>query len=329
MMRWLVVCAALCPAPLMAACPDVPTPVIDLRFDSRYADDDPTRSTIDVEAEDDAKSALAPVDDFISDLTRRTDSALADQDRDAATCVLAALAEWAEADALSQLGSDTAELTIGSRLAALAIVAAQVLPAGDATHSTTVRDWLSRRMTDQMTFWETAPDGAASGNLRAWAALAGAGTALITGDPVIRGWSAWSLTYVLCTAAPDGSLPQEMSRAHLALHYQLHAVGPLVVTAALLNRQGVPLSNRCDQALDRIVAFTLRDVDAGGTESAAHAGEAQSVSEGLAAVPDFQLAWAEAWLSLRDDPELNTALTDRRPLKYTKLGGDQTRLWSE
>ncbi|MEL7131005.1 MAG: alginate lyase family protein [Pseudomonadota bacterium] len=327
-MRWLVVCAALFPVPLMAACPDVPAPVVDLRFDSRYAEDDPTRSTIDVEAEEDAKAALAPVDDFIGDLARRTDSALADQDRAAAGCVLAALVDWAEADALSQLGSDTAGLTIGSRLAGLALIAAQVVPVGDAAQGTIVRDWLSRRMTAQMTFWETAPDGAASGNLRAWAALAGAGTALVTGDPVIRGWSAWSLSYVLCTAAPDGSLPQEMRRSHLALHYQLHAVGPLVVTAALLDRQGVPITDRCNQALDRVVAFTLRDVDAGGVESAAHAGASQSVNGGLAAVPDFQLAWAEAWLSLRDDPALEAVLVDRRPLKYTKLGGDQTRLWA-
>ena len=36
------------------------------------------------------------------------------------------------------------------------------------------------RMDEQMTFWETAPEGSASGNLRAWAALAGASVALLT-----------------------------------------------------------------------------------------------------------------------------------------------------
>lgn len=310
-----------------ASCGPVAEPVLDLAFASRYAQDDATRSEINPEREQAAEAALEPLDAFVSDMTERTDTAMEKDDQAAMACVLAELAHWARADALSDLGTQTVQLTIGSRLAALALVAGQVSFAGDPADAALVANWLARRMTAQMTFWETAPDGAAQGNLRAWAAFAGAAVALITDDPVMRGWAAWSLSYVACTAAADGSLPQEMGRGRLALHYQVHAVGPLTVGAALLEQQGLSVASACGGALDRIVAFTLADLAAGGAQSAALSGAPQSLSTGMAGMKDFQLAWAEAWLRLRRDDTLDTLLAPRRPLKYSKLGGDQTRIW--
>lgn len=328
MKLWLALLLST-PLPALAACPAVPTPPISLSFESRYDPDDPTRSTIDEKAETEAKAALAGLDDFITDLTERTDAAVAAEDHAGAACVMEAMAVWADADALSQLGTDTVKLTIGSRLAALALVAVQVAPASDAAHTASVTSWLARRMDDQMVFWETAPKGAASGNLRAWAGLAAVSITLLTDDAITRGWAAWSLSYVACTANPDGSLPQEMSRKHLALHYQVHAVAPLAVAAALLEQQGVSVMSRCERALDRIVAFTLEDLAAGGKKSAALTGEPQSLSDGLAGLEDFQLAWAEAWLSMRKHLDLEAEVSSRRPLKYSKLGGNQTRIWSD
>jgi poly(beta-D-mannuronate) lyase len=118
-----------------------------------------------------------------------------------------------------------------------------------------------------------------------------------------------------------------MGRKHLALHYQIHAVTPLAVAAALLEQQGISVMTRCGRALDRIVAFTLRDLAAGGAESAANSGVAQTLNDGVDGLKNYQLAWAEAWLSMRALPELENAIDPRRPLKYSKLGGDQTRLW--
>lgn len=310
-----------------AACAPAAEPVLDLAFASRYVQADETRSELDPERAQAAEAALEPLDAFVSDLTARTDAAVEAADPQAMACILSDLAHWARADALSDLGTQTVELTIGSRLASLALVAGQVGLSGDPADFALVRDWLSRRMTAQMTFWETAPDGAAQGNLRAWAAFAGAAVALITDDAVMRGWSAWSLSYVACTAAEDGSLPQEMGRGRLALHYQVHAVGPLTVGAALLEQQGVSVTAACGGALDRIVAYTLDDLAAGGVRSQSRSGEPQSLDQGIAGMKDFQLAWAEAWLRLRRNDALDAMLKERRPLKYSKLGGDQTRIW--
>ena len=327
-MRWAAAIALGLPGGAMAAeCPAFAPPVLDLAFASRYAGSDETRSEINPERAAEAEAALTPLDDFVTSLTARTDQAVASGDRAAAACIMAELAHWAEADALSDLGTETVELTIGSRLAALALVAGQVAPAAEAQDFATVSAWLTRRMDAQMTFWETAPDGSAQGNLRGWAALAGAAVALVTDDAVTRGWAAWSVAYVACTANDDGSLPQEMGRGKLALHYQLHAVAPLTVAAALLEQQGTSVMDKCGRALDRVVDFTLADVADNGARTQARTGEVQTIQGGLGALKDFQLSWGEAWLRLRAAPALEQAIAARRPLKYSKLGGDQTRIW--
>ncbi|MGB3244740.1 MAG: alginate lyase family protein [Sulfitobacter sp.] len=328
MVRWAAAIALGLPGAGWAAeCAPFADPVLDLAFASRYVADDDTSSEIDPERKAEAEASLKPLDSFIANLADRTDSAIETGDRAAAACVLAELASWAEADALSDLGTQTVELTIGSRLAALALVAGQVAPAGQPEDFSAVSRWLTRRMDAQMTFWENAPSGSAQGNLRAWAALAGAAVALVTDDAVARGWAAWSVSYVACTANPDGSLPQEMIRGRLALHYQLHAVAPLTVAAALLEQQGTSVMDKCDRALDRVVEFTLADIAADGAASAARTGEPQSLTGGLSALKDFQLSWSEAWLRLRANPVLEAAIAPRRPLRYSKLGGDQTRIW--
>jgi poly(beta-D-mannuronate) lyase len=314
-----------------ADCPAAPDPVLGLAFDSRYAADSETRSQIDPEAEAAAKDALKPVDDFLRDLARLANKALDGSDPAAAACVTAQVAAWAEADALAGLDTPTARLTVGARLAGFALVMLQVAPgAADAEALIRIDAWLTRRLTDQIAFWEEdAPDGARIGNLRAWAALAAAATAAHSGDARLRYWAAASAAHVLCSAAADGSLPQEMARGRLALQYQLHAITPLVVTALLLERQGLPLTGVCDGALDRAVGFALADLD-DGAASAALSGAAQSFFDGSDKIEDFHLAWIEAYLRLPGAAHAGAAkalITPRRPLTYSKLGGNQTLIW--
>ncbi|GIT89609.1 alginate lyase [Jannaschia pagri] len=303
-------------------------PVLGLDFPSRYAGSDATRAQLNPEAEAEAEAALDPVDDFISALVKLVDH---DKDRTTVTaradCAMAQLAQWARADALASIDSETAALTLGSRLSGLALVARQAWPhAGRRADKQEVADWLARRVEDQMVFWETASDGAASGNLRAWAALGAAATADVADDPISRGWAAWSTAYVMCSADAEGALPQEMSRAHRAMHYQLHAVAPLVTTAAILKPHGIDLRGRCDGALGRVVDFTLSEVQNGGRGSQQRTGQPQTAVQGKGVRP-FQLAWIEPWLSLGADPRADAVAAPLRPLSYSKLGGDLTALW--
>ncbi|MBB93393.1 MAG: hypothetical protein CML68_02125 [Rhodobacteraceae bacterium] len=323
----------LLPAPVFAQsdCGPAPAPVLNLAFDSRYAEDDPDRATLDEAREAAAKAALDPLDDFVQDLANGLEAALSDEDpaqrADLAACLLSRMGDWARADALAQLGTTTVELTIGSRLAAFAIMAGQAASlAPSSADLDDIRAWLVRRMDEQMNFWETAPDRASQNNLRAWAALAGAATAGLVDDPVMRGWAAWSIAYVICSVDEDGSLPQEMRRGKYALHYQLHALAPLTTAAVLLRAQGIDLADRCDGALGRSVRFALSDLE-DGQRTQGITGEVQSYFDGSDTLETWQLAWLESYLVLDPDPAIDTFVNPLRPLSYSKLGGNQTLIF--
>lgn len=315
-----------------AACAPAPEPVFSLSYGSRYTADSENRSDLDADADAAADEALGPIDDFLRDLTRDANAVFEEgADKAAiASCLIGQIAVWAAADAMSDLQSPTARLTIGSRIAGFSLVLLQVQDhAGPSDDLDLVRAWLGRLMQAQMVFWEEeAPDGAKQGNLRAWAALAGAATSALVDDPVMRGWSAWSVRYILCKAEADGSLPQEMSRGKYALKYQFHAVAPLVVGSLLLDRQGIQVQSNCENALDRIVGYALGDMETGSI-TAARTGETQSFFDGTDELKSFYLAWLEAYL-LMDPPSAASLekLTDgMRPLNYSKLGGNQTVIW--
>lgn len=314
-------------------CDPAPAPVVSLDFDSRYSDDSASRSEIDPRREAEAEKALRPIDEFLRDLTEAANGVFdPDADRQAiADCVVQQIATWAQAGALSDLQSQTASLTIGSRIVGFGLVMLQVAPDTSLTGEVAgIAAWLNALMQAQLRFWEeTAPKGAAQGNLRAWAALGGASVARLTDDGGLRDWSARSVSHVLCTAAPDGTLPQEMTRKQFALKYQLHAIAPLVVSVLLLRRQGVDLQDTCDGALARVVDFAVADLEDGRmTEQIT--GESQSFFNGTDELKAFHLAWLEAYLRLdpAGDRRAAEALAEAyRPLSYSKLGGKQALLW--
>jgi poly(beta-D-mannuronate) lyase len=312
------------------ACETAPEPVGTLDFGSRYTDDSANRSELDAEGDAEADNALKPVDDFLRDLTERANDAVRENDTTEAACIMMQMAEWANADALSDLASDTARLTAGSRIAGFALVALQAAPLVEGSEDVqAVDEWLSRLMRAQTIFWETeAPRGARNGNLRAWAALAGAATAHRTGDEALRAWSAWSVAWIACTADADGSLPQEMSRGRFALKYQLHATAPLVAAALILDRDGIDIKHNCDRALTRIVSYSLSDIESGAA-TAARTGEAQSFFDGTDTLKGFHLAFVIPFLELEPDFTVDTkGLTDGYgTLNYSKLGGNQKLLW--
>ncbi len=318
---------------LAEQCAEPPEPVLSLSYGSRYSDQEGTRSEIDPDAAEEADDALRPVDDFLRDLTTDANKVFEDADerQDIADCIIGQITVWARADAMSDLASETANLTVGSRIAGFGLVLLQVIPfATPSSDVDDIKSWLRRLMWAQTAYWENeAPDGARQGNLRAWSALGGASAAAILDDPALRAWSAWSVSHIMCSAAQDGSLPQEMGRGKFALHYQLHAISPLVVSTLLLQRQGIDLQNVCDGALSRIIRFAMNDIDDGAATTAI-TGEIQSFFDGTDEFEGFYFAWIEAYLQLDDMPDhdaLDRFAEQYRPIHYSKLGGDQTLIW--
>ena len=314
------------------ACFDVPEPVISLSYGSRYTAESEDRSDIDAAANQAVNEALGPIDDMIVAMTQAANDALegGEDAVQSANCVVAAIAEWARADALSVLETMNANISSPSRLGGMAFAWQQAAPLATNLDDETrveVEDWFRRRSQSTMDYFDNdAPPGASRNNLRAWAGLSVAVASRVTQDEDHAQWAADTVELVACQADADGALPLEMARGPRALHYQVHAVAPLVVTSALLHDERPELFEICDRAVHRIVDFVpAAFANLGIVEE--KAGEPQTYQTGEDELQPFELAWAEAYLSLFDSPLIAAFVDDYRPLGNSKLGGDQRLLW--
>jgi poly(beta-D-mannuronate) lyase len=301
-------------------------PVIELGHPSRYADDSKNRSDFDEQANAAVNAALKPIDRFITDLAVVSDIAVqgGEDAPKAADCVVDRIHAWASADALSKMTTDSANLSVPSRIGGIAFAHAKVSAMlKDDPRLPVIDAWLRERMQASMDFFdEKAPPRASRNNLRAWAALAAARVGLTVNDAAMVTWATESTRLVACEAAADGSLPNEMWRGNLALHYQIHATGPLVVTAALLEPTGADLFNACDKAIPRIVGFVLRALE-DEAEVQAVSGKAQKFGK-----PEpHEFAWTQAYLSVIDDPAVADLARQFKTTGNSKLGGDQALMW--
>lgn len=309
-------------------------PVVSLSYGSRYTVESETRSDFDEESNAEVEAALGPIDDFVADLAKYSNRAISRKNERAtlaADCVLDRLAPWAAADALSDLQTVTAEISVPGRLAGMAFAYANAasVASENPDRKAGIEAWLRARAEQTMVFFDAeAPERAASNNLRAWAALAVARIGLTLSDDKMVDWADASVRLVACAANDDGSLPREMERGRLALHYHIHALGPLVITAALLQTKERDLFEECDRAIPRAVGFmiaALKDPDLAAT----HAGVAQSFSEPKPEVLEgFEIAWAVPYLQFVEDADLAELASQFDLLANSKMGGDQTLLWA-
>ncbi|ROU03627.1 alginate lyase family protein [Histidinibacterium lentulum] len=314
------------------ACIDVPEPVISLAYGSRYTDESEDRSDLDAESNAAVNEALGPIDDFIVDLASTANDAVeggAGSVGDA-NCVAEAILVWAEADALSDLQTMNAQISSPSRLGGIALAYLQVAPLATALSAEdreVIEGWFRERAAASAAYFdEEAPPGASRNNLRAWAGLAAAAAGLAARDEDLLDWAAGTVELVACEADADGALPLEMGRGNRALHYHLHAVAPLVVTSALLRPEGYDLFEVCDGAVRRVAEFVpaaFADPDLAEEK----AGEPQTFFAGDDDLQSYELAWAEAYLSLFEDADLAAFVEEFRPLGHSKLGGSQDILW--
>jgi len=310
------------------SCSAVPEPVTSLDYGSRYTDASKTRSDIDETSNADVDKALKPVEQFINELIKMSNSAMVDGDKARAACVLDWLAAWADAGALTKLETLNVELSVPARYAGLAMAMLQADTVGglDAEKRGRVVAWLKGAAGAMVAFFDDgAPTNASKNNLRAWAGLAAAAIGRLDNDKALLDWARGSFELVACQASADGSLPLEMNRADKALNYQLHATAPLIVTADLLKATGFDGYAACDGKLLQIAIFSLRGIEDPAIVEAIN-GSKQTFQTGKQTLEPYMLAWVEPLLRQHPDSSLDAFVEDLRPFSHAKLGGNLTRI---
>ncbi len=138
-------------------------------------------------------------------------------------------------------------------------------------------------------------------------------------------WSILSNKTMITNAAPDGSLPLEMNRQRYALHYQLHAMTPLVTSVARLCEAGYGKGGADLDKLTTMARFSIAAVK-----------DPKIRPEDQWQEPDGQTRLKTICrpshglnhtFSLTNDLEMEKEFETLRPLSNSKLGGNQTALY--
>ncbi|HEU0070182.1 MAG TPA: alginate lyase family protein [Alphaproteobacteria bacterium] len=313
-----------------AACKPAPTPVLSLKSQPYYSDS--SYSKVDPEAFKREQEAAKPLDDFL----RVVQSAATDHRRGkpgAAACALKALDDWAAVKALlgefTQQGGFQRKWTVGG--AALAYLGIRDAEGLDADMKARVAAWLGEVGRAVRPYYDKRP-AANRNNHDYWAALSVAATGLAANDRAMVEWGVARLRLGLSDIAADGSLPREIARKQMALHYQLFSLPPLAAVARIAEVNGMGLNEKEQAALDRLARFTFAATQ-DQTEINRLAGIAQDdpMLRGRPAL--VQGVGIELWLLTKPggaaaEREIDAALQPFRPYRMSWLGGDVAALWA-
>jgi poly(beta-D-mannuronate) lyase len=138
-------------------------------------------------------------------------------------------------------------------------------------------------------------------------------------------WAILSNNTMIVNASPDGSLPLEMNRQRYALHYQLHAMAPLVTSVARICDAGYGKGGADLEKLQTMARFSVAAVKDPKIVQKIN-GKSQTVKPGLKNNLSA-IAWLEPYVALSNDLEMKAEFEALRPMSNTKLGGNLTKLY--
>jgi poly(beta-D-mannuronate) lyase len=246
------------------ACDPAPKLPRSLAFNGYYADEH--HSVIDPQAKAAYEAASKANELFVKRVGRSADGYQADHSESAAQCALSLLYQAAEEKAftIAQLGKGGARDGFYVQAfyldgLSLAYLKVSNSPFVRSQQRSAIQAWLIQIADSVREFFDDmARQNAGDGhnNLTYWGALAVSATGIATDRHDLFGWGIGKYRLGIRQILDDGTLPLEMDRAAMALHYHLFAVAPLVLLAELGEVNGLDLYSEDDGALHRLVQRT-------------------------------------------------------------------------
>ncbi|HEX3818737.1 MAG TPA: alginate lyase family protein, partial [Candidatus Sulfotelmatobacter sp.] len=207
-------------------------------------------------------------------------------------------------------------------LSAVAISYLKVRDSGVGTpeQDTHIRKWfgsLNGRVADYFSRALKRHDSDGYNNHLYWAGLAVGAAAIADNKP--KDFAAAVATYRIGVGSiqPDGSLPLEMDRGQMALHYHLYALGPLIILAELGEVNGFQMYADNDGAIHRLVRLCLA-----GLEDPAifekRTGIAQVVTRPYSG---SDIGWAVPYVRRFPNEQLSALIAKAPWVRFTSWGG--------
>lgn len=303
-------------------CPAPPHFVQTVVIDSYYSD--PRASVIDPTRYAEFQRASADSTQLAQFATLAADAYLDKGSRTAALCVFSLLDAAARAKAWSgKMPGYQGVYLQNWLLSAVAVAYLKVRPSGLATpeQDAAIQSWFAALAARVRDFFdaEVLRIGADHENNHIyWAGLAVAAAGIANNHAADFQWGLTAYRMGLDAIQPDGSLPREMERGQMALHYQLYALAPLVLLAELGEANGIDLYAERNGAIHRLVAFDLAGLE-DPTVIQKRTGVAQIVTLPYAG---SDIGWAVPWVRRFPNAELSALLAKAPWVRSTSWGGD-------
>jgi poly(beta-D-mannuronate) lyase len=114
-----------------------------------------------------------------------------------------------------------------------------------------------------------------------------------------------------------GTLPMEMDRGQMALHYHLYALAPLIMLAEFGEANGLDLYAERNFAIKKLIARCVAGLE-DPSFFQQRTGVAQVIDPQIAA---WQISWAQPYTRRFPDAQISQMLAKAARLNYTMLGG--------
>ncbi|NGY04643.1 mannuronate-specific alginate lyase [Solimonas terrae] len=314
-------------------CPAAPPPFAGtLDFPSKYEGSDSARDTLNEDADRRYKMLTAPITTMEKGATRLVDAYMDSGSPQTLDCVLGWYGSWADADALlgpaaNHTGKSMRKWALASLSGAwlrLQFSSSQPL-AAQAQRAATIEAWLGRIATQVRSEWSEDDPLSKINNHYYWAAWAVMATSVVTDRRDLFDWASGMYAIFARQVDADGYLPNEIKRQTRAAGYQVYAVTPVAMLAAFGKANHVDLASEGHDALQRAAERAV------GAYDDPRAYEARTGKRQVLEGADEQrskLAWLEAYCwTVPCTGAPAEKLASLRPLKNTRLGGDQTAIY--
>jgi poly(beta-D-mannuronate) lyase len=299
-------------------CPPPPPSIRDIKAQGYYVD--AAHSVIDEDARRENARMTAPLNAYIKTVTDLSDRYLAGHDVSAGQCAVTWMDRWAQDGALLgqmvHINNDQADYLRQWVQGSVAIAWLKTRALASAGQRVQIDAWLRQVSAANLAYWNNPKKK--RNNHYYWTGVGIMATAVATDDDALLEAAQAIYQKGVNDIRDDGSLPMEMARGSLALHYHNYALAPLVLMAEMARLKGLDWyaydNNRINLLAER-VASGYRD----STWFAQQAGVPQKARK-----PDGEAGWVEFYRLRAPHPALFDALHDAGPFEDPRMGGNLT-----
>jgi poly(beta-D-mannuronate) lyase len=243
--------------------------------------------------------------------------------RAAAVCVYSLLNAAARADAWDDKMPTNSGVYMQNWMlsgTALAYLKVRNSGAGSAEQDTQIQQWfrvLATRVREYFDSGRKRPGSDAWNNHMYWAGLSVASEGIADNDVDAFLWGLSTYEMGIHAIRPDGSLDAEMGRGQKALHYQLYALGPLLILAELGEANGIDLYAEREGAIHRLVRFNL----AAMKDPSLLEKRAEAKQEANPPYSGFDIGWAVPYVQRFPNADLSTMIAQAATVRFWQWGG--------